>query len=110
MPKKFIQITKPPSSLFCINKTRNNLFYFALFIFIYLFVCFHLASSKLRPPKPPPYTNKEKWNRMNNGQKLYAMRQYNLSLIRRGLPVDKTLPGSFNFKSSNFTFSAIPYG
>lgn len=90
---------------------QNKQFILFCFVYFYLFVCLlSLASSKLRPPKPPPYTNKEKWNRMNNGQKLYAMRQYNLSLIRRGLPVDKTLPGSFNFKSSNFTFGAIPYG
>lgn len=106
-----MQIVKPSSPLLCVlMKQPTILSYFALFIFIYFICLLSLASRKLRPPKPPPYTNKEKWNRMNNGQKLYSMRQYNLSLIRRGLPVDKTLPGSFNFKSSNFTSVAIPYG
>lgn len=33
--------------------------------------------------KPPPY-ERPSWGRMNEGQKRYAMEQYNLALVRRG--------------------------
>lgn len=33
--------------------------------------------------KPPPY-ERPNWDRMNEGQKRYAMEQYNLALVRRG--------------------------
>ena len=33
--------------------------------------------------KPPPY-ERPNWERMNEGQRRYAMEQYNLALVRRG--------------------------
>lgn len=38
---------------------------------------------RTRPLLPPPY-KRPNWSRLNNGQKRYAMEQYNLALVRRG--------------------------
>ena len=38
---------------------------------------------RTRPLLPPPY-ERPNWSRLNNGQKRYAMEQYNLALVRRG--------------------------
>lgn len=39
----------------------------------------------------PPY-ERPNWARMNEGQRRYAMEQYNLALVRRGLPIDHPIP------------------
>lgn len=44
-----------------------------------------------RPPKPHP-SLRPNWGRLNEGQRRYSMEQYNLSLIRRGLPIDHPIP------------------
>lgn len=39
----------------------------------------------------PPFV-RPNWSRMNEGQRRYAMEQYNLALVRRGLPIDHPVP------------------
>ena len=39
--------------------------------------------------KPPPY-ERANWDRLNEGQRRYAMEQYNLALVRRGQRFDDT--------------------
>ena len=39
----------------------------------------------------PPY-ERNNWSRMNEGQRRYAMEQFNLALVRRGLPIDHPRP------------------
>lgn len=36
--------------------------------------------------------DKDNWHRMNEGQRRYAVEQYNLALVRRGLPIDHPRP------------------
>lgn len=41
--------------------------------------------------KPPP-DQRPNWNRLNEGQRRYAWEQYNLALVRRGLPTNHPVP------------------
>lgn len=43
--------------------------------------------------KPPP-NERPNWNRLNEGQRRYAWEQYNLALVRRGIPINHPIPGS----------------
>ena len=43
--------------------------------------------------KPPP-DQRPNWNRLNEGQRRYAWEQYNLALVRRGLPINHPIPES----------------
>nr|QTE03806.1 MAG: VP2 [Phoenicurus auroreus ambidensovirus] len=43
--------------------------------------------------KPPPY-ERPNWSSLNEGQKRYAMEQYNLALVHRGIDVDHPSPRS----------------
>lgn len=42
--------------------------------------------------KPPP-NERPNWASLNEGQRRYAWEQYNLALVRRGLPIDHPIPG-----------------
>lgn len=42
--------------------------------------------------KPPP-NERPNWHRLNEGQRRYAWEQYNLALVRRGLPINHPIPG-----------------
>lgn len=44
-----------------------------------------------RPMKDRPDRRKN-WNNLNEGQRRYAWEQYNLALVRRGLPIDHPIP------------------
>lgn len=37
--------------------------------------------------KPPP-NERPNWSKLNEGQRRYAWEQYNLALVRRGLPIN----------------------
>lgn len=39
-----------------------------------------------------PPDERPNWNRLNEGQKRYAWEQYNLALVRRGLPINHPIP------------------
>lgn len=39
-----------------------------------------------------PPNERQNWNRMNEGQRRYAWEQYNLALVRRGLPINHPIP------------------
>lgn len=41
--------------------------------------------------KPPP-DQRPNWNRLNEGQRRYAWEQYNLALVRRGIPINHPIP------------------
>lgn len=40
---------------------------------------------------PPPY-ERPNWERMNEGQRRYAMEQWQLARVRRGLNIDHPIP------------------
>lgn len=42
--------------------------------------------------KPPP-NERPNWASLNEGQRRYAWEQYNLALVRRGLPINHPIPG-----------------
>lgn len=41
--------------------------------------------------KPPP-DQRSNWHRLNEGQRRYAWEQYNLALVRRGIPINHPVP------------------
>lgn len=41
--------------------------------------------------KPPP-NKRPNWHKLNEGQRRYAWEQYNLALVRRGIPIDHPVP------------------
>ena len=43
---------------------------------------------------PEPPNKRSNWHKMNEGNRRYAMEQYNLARVRRGLPVDHPIPGN----------------
>lgn len=43
--------------------------------------------------KPPP-NERPNWHRLNEGQRRYAWEQYNLALVRRGIPINHPIPGT----------------
>lgn len=49
------------------------------------------AGTMPRPIGLPPWL-KPRWETMNEGQRRYAVEQYNLALVRRGLPIDHPVP------------------
>jgi hypothetical protein len=61
----------------------------------------------VRPLGPPPYS-RPNWGRLNEGQRRYAMEQYNynnIARVRRGLPVDHSRPSSTITSSESDTGS-----
>ena len=50
--------------------------------------------------KPPP-NERPNWHKLNEGQRRYAWEQYNLALVRRGLPIDHPIPGGEQAGPSN---------
>lgn len=41
-----------------------------------------------------PPDDRPNWARLNEGQRRYAWEQYNLALVRRGMPIDHPVPGT----------------
>lgn len=41
-----------------------------------------------------PPDQRPNWHKLNEGQRRYAFEQYNLALVRRGLPIDHPIPGN----------------
>jgi Capsid protein VP4 len=48
----------------------------------------------MKPPKEHP-NKRPNWGRLNEGQRRYAVEQYNLSLVRRGIPIDHPNPREY---------------